>query len=311
MEGGEFVNQLHGLVLLASFLVLFLAIALVWYTALRQKKLMNSLNDMLDSAIIGSFTETMFDESMLSAVETRMANYLSASVLSARNLASERDKIKTLISDISHQTKTPIANILLYAELLCEQQLPEESRSSLEVLKGQAEKLAFLVDALVKISRLESGVLVLNPKQQPIQLLLEQVLEQAMPKAAVKRIRVNADRAEGTACYDLKWTAEALYNLLDNAIKYTAPEGEIHLTVKTYELFLRIDVSDNGIGISEEEQPRIFARFYRSPAISETEGVGIGLYLSRQIITGQGGYIRVQSTPHAGSIFSVYLPLEK
>jgi len=122
---------------------------------------------------------------------------------------------------------------------------------------------------------------------------------------------VNFDHAEGTACYDLKWTAEALYNLLDNAIKYTAPGGEIQLAVKTYELFLRMDVSDNGIGISEEELPRIFSRFYRSPAVSETEGVGIGLYLSRQIITGQGGYIKVQSTPDAGSIFSVYLPLEK
>lgn len=272
---------------------------------------MKKLNDMLDSAAAGSFSETMFDESMLSAVETRMANYLSASLLSERSLAGERDKIKTLIADISHQTKTPIANILLYAELLSEQQLPEESMDSLEVLKGQAGKLAFLVDALVKISRLESGVLVLSPRKQPVQLLLEQVLEQAIPKAAAKQISVHFDRTESAACYDLKWTAEALYNLLDNAIKYTAPEGEIHLAVKTYELFLRIDVSDNGIGISEEEQPRIFARFYRSPAVSETEGVGIGLYLSRQIITGQGGYIRVQSTPHAGSIFSVYLPLEK
>ncbi|MBU5672790.1 HAMP domain-containing histidine kinase [Paenibacillus sp. MSJ-6] len=274
---------------------------------------MKRLNDMLDSAITSSFSETMFDESMLSAVETRMANYLSASVLSARNLSGERDKIKTLLADISHQTKTPIANILLYAELLNEQRLPEESKSSLEVLKGQAEKLAFLVDALVKISRLESGVLVLSSKQQSVQPLLEQVLEQAIPKAAAKRIRikVNFDHAEGTACYDLKWTAEALYNLLDNAIKYTAPGGEIQLAVKTYELFLRMDVSDNGIGISEEELPRIFSRFYRSPAVSETEGVGIGLYLSRQIITGQGGYIKVQSTPDAGSIFSVYLPLEK
>lgn len=307
------MNRLQWVVLPAALLVLFLAIVLAWYTVYRQKKLMKRLNDMLDSAITGSFSETMFDESMLSAVETRMANYLSASVLSARNLSGERDKIKTLLADISHQTKTPIANILLYAELLNEQRLPEESKSSLEVLKGQAEKLAFLVDALVKISRLESGVLVLSSKQQPVQPLLEQVLEQAIPKAAAKRIRikVNFDHAEGTACYDLKWTAEALYNLLDNAIKYTAPGGEIQLAVKTYELFLRMDVSDNGIGISEEELPRIFSRFYRSPAVSETEGVGIGLYLSRQIITGQGGYIKVQSTPDAGSIFSVYLPLEK
>lgn len=295
---------------LVSFLALFCAALLAWHTARRQKRLMKRLNDMLDAAAAGSFTEVRFDESMLSAIETRMASFLSASVVSARNLQGERDKIRTLIADISHQTKTPIANILLYTELLREQRLPEESESGLKVLQSQAEKLAFLVDALVKISRLESGLLVLSPKRQPVQLLLEEVLEQAASKAAAKEIKVSLRDAEGIARYDLKWTIEALFNLVDNGIKYTPRGGEISLAVETYELFLRIDVSDNGMGISEEEQPRIFGRFYRSPAVSETEGVGIGLYLARQIAMEQGGYIRVSSRPHKGSVFSLYLPLE-
>lgn len=297
--------------LVLSLLALLTALVIMWYTTRRNRRIMERLNEMLDAAAAGSFGETMFDESLLSAVEAKMANYLSASEVSARNLAEERDKIKTLIADISHQTKTPIANILLYSELLSEQKLSEDSMACLDTLKGQADKLAFLVDSLVKISRLESGVLVLSPKLQPVQPLLDQVTEQAMPKAEAKRITLTYAHTDASACFDLKWTAEALYNLIDNAIKYNGQEGKVQLSVKTYELFLRIDVSDNGMGIPEEEQSRIFGRFYRSPAASEVEGVGIGLYLARQIIAGQGGYIRVRSETNAGSTFSMYLPLTK
>lgn len=297
--------------LVLSLLALLTSLVITWYTTRRNRRIMERLNDMLDAAAAGSFGETMFDESLLSAVEAKMANYLSASDVSARNLAEERDKIKMLIADISHQTKTPIANILLYSELLSEQQLPEDSMACLGSLKGQADKLAFLVDSLVKISRLEAGVLVLSPKLQPVQPLLDQVMEQAMPKAEGKRITLTSAHTDASACFDLKWTAEALYNLIDNAIKYSGQEGKVQLSVKAYELFLRIDVSDNGMGIPEEEHSRIFGRFYRSPAASETEGVGIGLYLARQIIAGQGGYIRVRSVMQAGSTFSIYLPLTK
>ena len=111
-----------------------------------------------------------------------------------------------------------------------------------------------------------------------------------------------------SACFDPKWTAEALYNIMDNAIKYTPQGGKVRVTVQAYELFCRIDISDTGIGISEDEIPKIFSRFYRSSAVSQEEGVGIGLYLSREIITMQGGYIKVSSEPDKGSCFSVFLP---
>lgn len=128
----------------------------VW-TRLRTRRMLDTLGKMLDDAIRGEFRESLYDESRLSALETRMAHYLSASAVSAKNLAEEKDAIKTLIGDISHQTKTPIANLLLYAQLLEEQDLPPESREYASALEHQAEKLRFLIDALVKTSRLESG----------------------------------------------------------------------------------------------------------------------------------------------------------
>ena len=275
-----------------------------------RRRTLRRLGDMLDRAIAGNFAEERFDETELSALETRMARYLSANAVSARNLAEEKDAIKTLIADISHQTKTPIANLLLYAQLLGEQELPPESRIYASALERQAEKLRFLIDALVKTSRLETGVFAMTPKRHGIQQLLDAALSQAAPRAAAKGLALAAEPTDLTARFDLKWTAEALYNLVDNAVKYTPAGGSVTLSAQLLDSFCRVDVTDTGPGIPEGEQARIFRRFYRSPAASEEEGVGIGLYLTRQIAAGQGGYCKVTSRPGEGSTFSLYLPRE-
>ena len=273
-----------------------------------RRRTLRRLGDMLDRAIAGNFAEERFDETELSALETRMARYLSANAVSARSLAEEKDAIKTLIADISHQTKTPIANLLLYAQLLGEQELPPESRTYASALERQAEKLRFLIDALVKTSRLETGVFAMTPKRHGIQQLLDAALSQAAPRAAAKGLALAAEPTDLTARFDLKWTAEALYNLVDNAVKYTPAGGSVTLSAQLLDSFCRVDVTDTGPGIPEGEQARIFRRFYRSPAASEEEGVGIGLYLTRQIAAGQGGYCKVTSRPGEGSTFSLYLP---
>lgn len=276
----------------------------------RSKRLMKRLDRMLDAAIDGTFEERVFDESMLSSVETKLAHYLSASVVSSKNLAGEREKIKTLIGDISHQSKTPLANILLYTQLLEEQDLPQESRELVSALGDQGEKLRFLMESLIKTSRLETGVLTVQPRTAALQPVLEEVLEQASPKAQAKGIALHLEPTRQWATFDPKWTGEALYNLLDNGIKYTPAGGRVSLRVQQYELFSRVDVSDSGMGIPEAEQSKIFARFYRSPAVGDTEGVGIGLYLVRQIAAAQGGYVKVASRPGEGATFSLFLPRE-
>ena len=297
----------YGLLALAV-LALLAAAGIALWTHLRSRRMLDTLDRMLDDAIRGDFQESLYDESRLSALETRMAHYLSASTVSAKNLAEEKDKIKTLIGDISHQTKTPIANLLLYAQLLGEQDLPPESRAYVSALEGQAEKLRFLIDALVKTSRLETGILAMAPAANPLQSLLDGAVAQAAPKAEAKGILLTVEPAALTARFDPKWTTEALYNLVDNAVKYTPAGGSVTLRAREYELFCRIDVTDTGPGIPEAEQAKIFQRFYRSPAVSGEEGVGIGLYLARQIAAGQGGYLKVTSRPGEGSTFSLFLP---
>lgn len=282
--------------------------ALVIFTNYRRtQKTMNTIAQMLDSAANGAYSEENFDESRLSALETKFADYLSSSSISAQNVRIEKDKIKTLIADISHQTKTPIANLLLYSELIAEEDLSEDLRSNVEAIRLQTEKLRFLIDSLVKLSRLENGILTLSPRPETVQPMLEDIQRQYFFKAQKKGLKLEIIATEARATFDRKWTTEALGNLADNAIKYTS-SGSVTISVTEYKLFTHIDVTDTGIGIEESEQPKIFSRFYRSETVRKNDGVGIGLYLAREIISGEGGYIKLTSEPDKGSTFSVFLP---
>lgn len=290
-----------------ALLCALVAAGVILWDRRRTKRTMDRIEHMLKCAVDGSFSEQSFDESRMSALETKFAHYFSAAAVSAGNVAAEKDKIKTLIADISHQTKTPISNLLLYTELLEEEALPEEVRGTVEALHAQTEKLHFLIDALVKLSRLENGILTLVPRREPLQPMLRGVLEQFAAKAEGKGLALRLEDTEACAVFDPKWTAEALGNLVDNAVKYTG-RGEIVLSVCAYEMFVRIDVADTGIGIPEEEQAKIFSRFYRSEEARDKEGVGLGLYLAREILSAEDGYMKVASVRGQGTVFSVFLP---
>ena len=288
--------------------VMLLALAVVIYDRWRTARIVQRLDDMLTAAMNSTFSEETFDESRLSSLESRLGRYLAASALSARNVREQKDQISALISDISHQTKTPVANLQLYAQLLSEQPLTPQGKDCAIAIAAQADKLQTLIEALVKTSRLETGILTLHPQPGQIAPVVERAVAQYSPKAAEKGIVLTARQTEGSAVFDPKWTEEAVCNLLDNAVKYTPVGGTVTIEVKNYELFSAIRVTDTGPGIPEGEQAKIFARFHRAPDAYYAEGVGIGLYLARQIAEKQGGYVKVESTPGKGSVFSLFLP---
>ena len=287
---------------------LLLALAVVAFDRWKTTRMISRLDEMLTAAMDGNFSETDFDETRLSALESRLRRYLTASALSARNIKAQKDQISTLISDISHQTRTPVANLKLYAQLLEEQPLTPQGTTCVQAISAQAEKLQALIEVLVKTSRLETGILTLHPEPGEIAPVVERAIGQYLPGASKKEITLVAEDMAGTALFDAKWTEEALCNLLDNAVKYTPCGGTITVSVKNYEMFSAICVSDTGAGIPEEEQAKVFGRFYRASGAYQTEGVGIGLYLTRQIVEKQGGYVRIDSQPGSGSKFSLFLP---
>lgn len=270
-------------------------------------KTMERLENMMEQAINGTFEEGDYDESRLSRLEVKWKRFITSSMISKDKILEEQERIKILISDISHQIKTPLANILLYSQILQEAEIKPELTPIVDNIRSQSEKLDFLISSLVKVSRLESEVFVLQPRQQAVAPMLQAVVLTALEEAEKKQIQIELEAGDSEACFDRKWTEEAVGNLVDNAIKYS-PEGSVvNIKINDYEMFTAVSVTDFGIGIREEEQAQIFNRFYRSREVSEEKGVGIGLYLVREIAARQSGYVKVRSKYGEGSTFSFYM----
>ena len=231
-------------------------------------------------------------------------------ILTAQNqmLAQEKEQLKTLISDISHQLKTPIAAANTFAELLSDGELSAEERTEyITTLQMSLGKLTFLTNSLIKISRLESGIISLKPEKNSLNEIVLQAVKTVYAKAKEKGILITFECDQAfEAVLDFNWTAEAISNVIDNAVKYTPQGGFVRLQITEYPSFLRLDISDSGVGIPEEEQAKIFGRFYRGKQSVGTDGVGIGLYLTREIINKQNGYMKVSSDEN-GSTFSMFL----
>ena len=274
-------------------------------------KIVDRLDKMLDEAMNGEFKESSYDETKLSRLESKWKQFLGNSFVLKENLERERDSVKSLVSDISHQTKTPMTNIKMYSQLLeenLESGNSEQNKQLIQEILRQTDRLEFLIQALTKLSRLESNVVEVKPVKQSIRVLVEAVVNSMTEKAKRKQIEIQVlSELSGEACYDLKWTKEALENLLDNAVKYSPVGSVITISVTAYELYVAICVKDQGIGISEEDIPKIYGRFYRSEQVQQEEGVGIGLYLAREIVSKQEGYLKVKSKPGEGSEFQMFL----
>ena len=249
-------------------------------------------------------------ETMLARICYRLSRLYQIMQENRRKVDEERRELQSLISDISHQVKTPVSNLKMAADTLLEKPVSEAER--IDFIRGifsQTDKLDFLFQALVKTSRLETGVIQLEKKPGRLFDTVAQAMSGIVYAAEKKEITVSVDCSEDlTVSHDGKWTSEALFNLLDNAVKYTPAGGKIAVSVVLWEMYVEIKVTDTGKGISESNQAAIFRRFYREEEVHDQQGVGIGLYLAREIVTRQGGYIKVVSEPGKGSEFSIMLP---
>lgn len=291
------------IVCVASF-VAFLRRKLVLFS----DNLCRTMDDMLNGSVAPP--QSYEEENLFYKINHRLTRLYEVLRENQESMAKERANLQELVSDISHQVKTPIANLQMVNATLLEQPVPEEKRQEfLMASSGQLEKLDFLMQAMIKTSRLETGVISLDKKMQPLYDTLAAALGGILLNAERKNIHVSvACPADIVLAHDRKWTSEALFNILDNAVKYTPAGGDIQVSVQSWEFYVKVDITDSGKGIAENRQGRIFKRFYREEEVHDIEGIGIGLYLAREIVTMQGGYIKVVSTVGCGSTFSVFLP---
>lgn len=227
----------------------------------------------------------------------------------ARSAEIEKEQVKSLVSNMSHQLKTPMANLSLYAEILGKSEIsPEQKNEFSSKMQRQIEKLSWMVESLSKMVKLEQNLDDFEVKNTKIRQTILDAVDTVYEKLEKKEIHLDMEPFEDRFLYhNRKWTVEVFVNLLENAMKYTEKGGSISIRVKAYELYTEIQISDNGRGIRQEELTDIFKRFYRSPEVENMEGSGIGLYLANLILEKEKGYITVLSEYGKGSCFSVFL----
>ncbi len=261
----------------------------------------------LDRAIGGEIQDTAYDESMDAAVAERLNRIVQISGMNQERAERERDTIKSLISDVSHQVRTPLTNIMLYVGLLQEQELDRNTLLLVNKIQKQSVKLDFFMKELVKSSYAEQEIISVHSEMAEVEEIINTACQMVELAALKKKIDIVKDGTEALCYADKKWTTEALGNILDNAVKYSPEASQVKVNVIPYESFICIQITDQGIGIREEEQGMVFERFYRSKDVSSEPGFGIGLYLVREVLAKQGGYVKIKSEIGKGTTVQLYL----
>ncbi|OFI01382.1 alkaline phosphatase synthesis sensor protein PhoR [Clostridium acetireducens DSM 10703] len=277
------------------------------------EKRLEVFSKALDNIMDGNFSNDIFEneEGLIARLKTQFQQMERRLQLSIENLEKEKESIKSLVTDISHQLKTPIASIKLFNSILLEDDVTyEENREFLNRIKVDVNNLEWLVSSLIKISRLEIGIIQIKMEQENIKETIIKAVNAVQAKANEKNICVTIENIRDCYIYhDIKWTKEAIFNVLENGVKYTEKGGQVSISMIEMESCIRIDIKDNGIGIPEDDVNNIFKRFYRGSLskVKESEGSGIGLYLTRKIFENQGGSIIVSSSNEKGTEFSLFL----
>lgn len=278
-----------------------------------QRKVMDffdEVNEGMDQMLSGRsdvlLPEVEDPENLFARFVSKLSRLYEALRIAEAGADEEKRVMQGMVADLSHQIKTPVANIKMDLELLSARKMPsDQQREFLERTLHQADKMDFLIQSIIKMSRLESGAIRILPQQADFAVTLANALLSVSAAADRKGIEIAVDCPQPFPVrHDPKWTEEAVFNLLDNAVKYSPEGGTIEVRVEMREAGAYLSVTDHGMGIPEEWQGAVFSKFFRAPAVHNLPGAGVGLYLARQILEAQGGYVTVRSAVGEGSTFT-------
>lgn len=222
----------------------------------------------------------------------------------------EEGNLKSSITDITHQLKTPVASLKLSLDIALSDNYEEHERKNFaDQAEVQINKLDLMLDGLAKISQLETDLIQLKPQKLSLQQLITEAVNGVIMKAVEKDIELEVELSEDAfVLVDKKWTLEALGNVLENAVKYSPKQTTVILQASSLVTYVLVEIKDEGPGIPTDEQNKIYQRFYRGSSSTAVEGSGVGLYLTRKIIEGQGGTVMVKQRYPRGSNFQLTLP---
>lgn len=304
-----YYEMIKAIIFLELFILIAIQLVSYYFFSNSVYNLLKDLHELLSTPNLSQLEKEK--ETEFSSLKNRLIKYTKIEELKRVENEQSKKQIEKLISDISHQTKTPIANIILYSELLLEKELKE--KKYVQTITNQAEKLQWLIQNLLHLSRLENGIIQCRKEVYMINDIIVPCLEQYRAASDNKNLDLIYDQLKNTSTSifaDLKWTQEALSTIIENSVKYTV-EGSVLVEVDVQDLFVCIIVSDTGIGIDEIDMAHIFQRFYRSQKVKHIQGVGIGLSLAREIIEKQEGYMIIESKIDNGTKVKLFLPKEE
>lgn len=275
----------------------------------RRRKMYKVFDEMLDAVLDRETVEVSdLQETELSALANKIIRIQEKMEIEITQAQKEKEQVKSLISNMSHQLKTPLGNVIMYRDLLETNVTNEQREQFLTKMKVQLIKIDWILQSLFKMVKLEQGVILFEAEAVSIRQTLLSAVNLVYDKAVKKQIQIITEPFDDCLLFhNSKWTAEVFSNILENAIKYSDENSRIKIQLIPLELFTEIRISDEGIGIRNEEITDIFKRFYRSREVENKEGSGIGLYLSRLILEQEKGYMTVTSEQGKGSSFSVFL----
>lgn len=264
----------------------------------QHEKELSTIEEVLDSVIKGDFPKNAdsYQEGQESKLIFKTLRIAEANQLYQETAAREKQRVQELMIDAAHQMRTPITSMLMFTELLQNKQLPVgESQEFLRRLSFDSQRLNWLVEEFLHMSKFETESMELTKVRQKLSETIQQaILQSSGAEDQQKRFVVKDADVEIT--HDIKWTREAIGNVLENALKYAYEGSQIEISVDRLISYTRVSIKNCGKTISREELPMLFTKYYRGSQYRNTiEGFGIGLYLTKLICEAQGGYVLADS----------------
>lgn len=297
-----------GVAFLLFLIMGFLILAIfVFYTKQRYRDI-EVINNYFSKVLMGDYELDIKsnEEGELSILQNNI--YKATVQLREKNelLAQEKKYLVDMLANISHQLKTPLTSMMMMNELLYKEESEEKRKEFIDIEEKQLEKMNWLIQNLLKLSKLDAGTIQLKEEKVPISKLIDESLSPFLIQMDIEEKVVEKRLNDSVLTIDENWTVEAIRNIVKNCIEHMDRGGRLEIESSENNLYYSIFIRDNGCGIPVEELPHIFERFYRGKT-SAKESVGIGLSLSKSIIEKQRGVITVTSEPNKGSCFEIKL----
>lgn len=302
---GFFISPAAGGLLLGLGLVLQLSY--LYFTGRRYKEL-SKLSSYLNQISAGDFFLDIrnHEEGELSVLKSEI--YKLTVTLREQAVLLQRDKhyLEDSLSDISHQLKTPLTSLFVMTDLLSDPNLPPETRAEFtERIHSQLNRIQWLVTALLTLSKLDAGTIHMKKESVNVRQMLEKAVEHLLIPIELKEQTLSIE-GDSSVCYtgDFNWSAEAIANIVKNCLEHTPAKGRISISFWKNQLYTCISIKDSGCGISPEDLPHIFKRFYKGKNAGN-DSVGIGLAMSKKLLTEQNAVLSAKSQPEEGTEFLI------